>query len=187
MLQTRSIDRETVPVYAVPGDFCRVFAEDMDGLYWLAFLLTGDRERAEKCFVSGFEECFEGNRVFKEWARSWARRSIVQNAIRMMRPAPEPPGRLSSLAPASDEVLAVADRNAPLAALVRLKTFERFVFVMSVLQGYSDQDCKALLGCSRQDLAWARVWALEQIGAFAEPRVPDVTWKADGGLRHEAA
>jgi DNA-directed RNA polymerase specialized sigma24 family protein len=185
--QTRSIHRESVSGYAVPGDFCRIFAEDMDGLYWLAFLLTGDHQQAEKCFVSGLEECFEGNRVFKEWARSWARRTIVQNAIRMIRPAPEASGPSSYPAPASGALLGMGDRNAPLAALVRLKTFERFVFVMSVLHGYSDQDCKALLGCSRQDLVWARARALEQIGAFAESRLPNVTFKADGFLRHEAA
>ena len=186
MLQTKSIHRETVPAYAAQGDFCRVFAEDMDGLYWLAFLLTADRETAERCFVSGFEECVEDNRIFRDWARSWAWRAIVQNAIRMMQPAPEPAGPLPCPVPASDEML-LADRNTPLAAIVRLKTFERFVFVMSVLQRYSDQDCKALLGCSRQDLVWARARALEQIGASAEARVPEVTFVADGLLRHEAA
>jgi hypothetical protein len=28
----------------------------------------------------------EGHHVFKEWAESWARRAVIQNAIRMIRP-----------------------------------------------------------------------------------------------------
>jgi len=40
--------------------------------------------------------------------------------------------------------------------LVALADFERFVFVMSVLEGYSDQDCSVLLGCSEQDVRETR-------------------------------
>ena len=74
--------------YASNGDFQRIFHEDMNGLYLLAFLLTADREKAEQCFVSGLEDAVNGNRVFKEWARSWARRVIIQNAVRVMNPRP---------------------------------------------------------------------------------------------------
>jgi len=42
-----------VAAYAVAGDFCRIFAEGMSGIYLLSFLLTGDRVKAEECFVSG--------------------------------------------------------------------------------------------------------------------------------------
>jgi len=39
-----------------------------------------------------------------------------------------------------------SDNSADLAAVLALKPFERFVFVMSVLEQYSDQDCKNSLG-----------------------------------------
>ena len=74
-------------VYAVASDFCRIFSDDMDGLYQLSLCLTADPAKAEQCFVSGLEDSRQSNRVFKEWARSWARRTIIQNAIRLMRPA----------------------------------------------------------------------------------------------------
>ena len=58
----------------------------MDNLHLLSFLLTADLAKAEECFVSGLEDCVEGTYVFRDWAQSWARRTIIQNAIRMLAP-----------------------------------------------------------------------------------------------------
>src|ERR1700719_5195475 len=74
--------------YASKADFGQIFHEDMKELYLLSFLLTADRRKAEQCFVSGLEDAVEGNPVFKEWARSWARRAIIQNAVRAINPWP---------------------------------------------------------------------------------------------------
>ena len=51
-----------------------------------SLLLTGDRDKAEECFVAGVGESTKAYRVFKEWARSWARRTIIQSAIRLIAP-----------------------------------------------------------------------------------------------------
>lgn len=50
-----------------------------------------------------------------------------------------------------------------LASILGLETFERFVFVMSVLEKYSDQDCSVLLGRSRHEIGEARMRALLHI------------------------
>jgi hypothetical protein len=84
------ISAETSQAYATRVEFCRVFAENMDSLHLLSFLLTADLAKAEECFVSGLEDCVEGTYVFRDWARSWARRTIIQNAIRMLA-APQGP------------------------------------------------------------------------------------------------
>jgi hypothetical protein len=52
------------------------------------------------------------------------------------------------------------DADYGIARILRLEHFERFVFVMSVLERYSDQDCSVLLGCSRQDVGETRMRAL---------------------------
>jgi hypothetical protein len=49
------------------------------------------------------------------------------------------------------------------AALLQLEPFERFVYVMSVLERYSDLDCSVLLGCARRDVIAARMSALQQL------------------------
>ena len=158
--------RTTGPTsYASNDDFCRIFNEETDSLYQLSYLLTADRDKAQTCFVSGLEDSLKGSRVFKEWARSWARRAIIQNAVRVINPRPIGEGIPSSFN-SSDKTL-IAE-PAEIGAILELASFERFVYVMSVLERYSDQNCSVLLGCSRRDANAARIRALQQIGTVME-------------------
>ena len=155
--------------YASCADFRRVFDEDMNSLYLLAFLLTADRKKAEQCFVSGLEDAVEGNPVFKEWARSWARRAIIQNAVRVINPRPaEGSGGSNSASTDSDDKTLLAEEHEEIATVLGLEPFERFAYVMTVLERYSDQDCSLLLGCARRDVLAARSRALHQIGSVIE-------------------
>jgi len=168
--------------YAVTGDFCRIFTDKMNGLYQLSFLLTGDASKAEQCFVAGLDDCAGASRVFKEWAHSWARRAIVQNAIRLVQPARKHAGASSTLAASGD--VKASDDHGLLSALPELPAFERFVFVMSVLEQYSDQDCKTLLGCSRQDVVRARAQALKHLVSSNKTLVPDMAFGPGRFLAH---
>ena len=151
--------------YASSDDFRRVFDEDMNSLYLLSFLLTADREKAEQCFVSGLEDAVEGNPVFKEWARSWARRVIIVNAVRAINPRPTDENGRSNSASVSGNSKTPAVEQVEIAAVLALEPFERFVYVMTVLERYSDQDCSLLLGCARRDVVAARTRAFQQIGS----------------------
>jgi len=161
--ETKQIMRPTP--YASSDDFRRVFDEDMNSLYVLSFLLTADREKAEQCFVSGLEDAVEGNPVFKEWARSWARRVIIVNAVRAINPRPMEENGRSSSAPVSSIGKTPPVEQVEIAGVLALEPFERFVYVMTVLERYSDQDCSLLLGCARRDVVAARTRAFEQIGS----------------------
>jgi hypothetical protein len=48
------------------------------------------------------------------------------------------------------------------AAVLRLEPFERLVYVMSVLDRYSDLDCSVLLSCARHVVIAARIRGLQQ-------------------------
>ena len=155
--------------YATTTDFCRIFQEDMNDLFLLSFLLTADRAKAEQCFVSGLEDSVQGNHVFKEWARSWARRAIIQSAVRMINPRPtEGRGYSSSASVNGNETTVLAGQQMEIAAVVRFEPFERFVYVMTLLEHYSDQECSVLLGCARRDVLAARTRALQQLGSALE-------------------
>jgi hypothetical protein len=157
--------------YASCEDFCRVFDEDMNSVYQLAFLLTADREQAEQCFVSGLEDAVEGNPVFKEWARSWARRAVILNARRLINPRPaegNSRGRSSSDSVNNNGNALPAEQQAEVAAVLGLEPFERFVYVIMVLERYSDQECSVLLGYTRRDVIAARTRAFQQIGSATE-------------------
>lgn len=165
MLEARKVETGQPSPYASRADFCRIFESQMKPLYLLASLLTVDETLAEQCFVGGLHISQEGNHVFREWAESWARRAIILNAIRMLRPR-QTAGQTQ---PAKDRSgWPEMTRRAELAQIMELPTFERFVFVMSVLEGYSDQECSLHLGCVRADVVAARGRALQQIGQSAQ-------------------
>jgi DNA-directed RNA polymerase specialized sigma24 family protein len=159
--------------YATRADFCRVFEEEMNSLYLLSFLLTADHKKARQCFVSGLENATEGPPVFRDWANSWARRTIIQGAIRLLNLRPADENSAHPIARSFDD--ATFPTNQPqITAILALPSFDRFVFVMSVLERYSNQECSLLLGCARQDVIAAQTRALQQIGNSME-------------LNHEAA
>jgi hypothetical protein len=83
-LNTSTVAAGTASQPATCEDFRKLFTEDVHGLHLLSFLLTADHEKAERCFVAGLDECVDGDSVFKEWARPWARRMIVRNALQMI-------------------------------------------------------------------------------------------------------
>lgn len=116
--------------------------------------------RRSGCFVGGLDDALVRNTVFKEWARSWARRVVIQNALRIVAPRP---GAENKAALAS-----ISTERPEIAAVLALPTFDRFAFVMSVLEGYGDHDCAILLNSTRKDVIDARTRALEQLGESAQ-------------------
>ena len=152
-------------LYASQADFHTIFNEDLKEHYQLSFLLTLDPAKAERCLVSGLEDCITGNRVFREWARSWAKRIIVQNAIRELRPRPSQfDSPLSgAIFPDGDQPLSGSGGHFEMDALLRLEDFERFVFIMCVLEHYSEHDCALLLDCSAREIRDARTRALKEL------------------------
>src|SRR5215469_3764361 len=124
VLSTRQTSGPRDKRYATGTDFCRIFKNDIDRLYRLSLLLNVDPELAEKCFVRRLKDSRSGNPVFKEWVQSWARRTIITNAIRMIGPRPD----YISESVSRD----VKQLPAELAPVLGFEAFGRFVFVMSV-------------------------------------------------------
>jgi DNA-directed RNA polymerase specialized sigma24 family protein len=158
--------------YATQDDFCRVFSENVSELYQLAFLLTGDHEKAERCYVAGLEDCVKGSRVFKEWARSWAKRIIVENAIRELKPRPGHSRSSSSAGVFPGGLSNSLSAHFDVQAVLALADFNRFVFVMSVLEHFPDRDCSLLLACSVSELREARLRSLEELAGSRQMAPP---------------
>jgi len=122
-----------------------------------------------------YASCKDFQRIFK--------RAIIQNAIKTV--APVPPKHL----PAQEEAAASSQNGSDpenVAAIVAAwEPFERFVFVMAVLEGYSPRECSALLACPVQDVIDAKSLALQRLAdrpwqeAVAPQRQSDDTpWNA---------
>lgn len=139
--------------YATREDFLKIFAEDLNGLYQLSLLLTGDHRKGERCFVTGIEDCAHEDRVFREWARAWARRVIAQNAIRELNP------RWKHSTPSSIPTVFSHNQQSSgsvghfdMDSVLGLADFERSVFVLCVLEHYREHDCALLLCCSTSEV-----------------------------------
>jgi hypothetical protein len=101
----------------------------------------------------------EGIGAFADWARSCKRAEVLKHAVQMIKPAPEHTDHVSFI---SLKRSATPSENDPFAAILLLDAFERFVFVMSILEEQSDEECATLLRCSRRDVMMARLLALKR-------------------------
>jgi len=153
--------------YATREEFRKIFDEDMNGLYQLAFLLTGDHQKAEGCFVAGIDDCAKENRVFREWARAWAKRVIVGKAISELNPR-RSYSNSSSLPSvfSHNQQSSGALGHFDVETVLRLPDFERFVFVLCVLERYRQHECALLLGCSASEVREARTGAIAELAKF---------------------
>jgi hypothetical protein len=155
--------------YATHEEFLKIFGEDMNGLYQLSLLLTGDHQKGERCFVSGIEDCASENRVFREWARAWAKRVIAQNAIRELNPR-----RKDSSSSSVPTLLSRNPRSSSprghfdMDSVLGLADFERFVFVLCVLEHYREHECALLLGCSASEVRDARTRAIAELAIICQ-------------------
>jgi hypothetical protein len=152
-------------LYATRSDFCRIYVEQMNSLYLLSPLLTADPQKAEQCFLAGLEDSARNNYVFKERAHSWARRSIIVHAIRLLcpRPGEETESNGARLLPLIGNVPPEGQAYPDFARIVALNSFERFVFIMSILEKYSAQECSLLLGCFRRFIINAQATAVRHL------------------------
>jgi len=157
---------EQAAEFATRADFEKIFTEDMHGLHLLALLLTADENLAEQCFVAGLEDSIHSNPVFRQWARSWSKRAIIKNAIKLVSPvsAASPSDENSSRSAVQPQT-GDSQADALIACVTRLEPLQRFVFVMAVLEGYSTTECAALLACTAPLVLSAKAEVLKHMGA----------------------
>lgn len=155
--------------YATSEDFCRVFTQNLNGFYHLALLLTGDPEKAEQCFVAGLDDVVNANKVFRDWVHSWAKRAIIKSAIRALQPQPHDPDLSwpANVVSEKSKLRIIRDGHVEIDSVLALEDFERFVYVMTVLERYSDRESSLLIGCSVDRVRAARICAVEEIARIA--------------------
>src|SRR5205807_6461294 len=106
---------------------------------------------------------------FRDWARAWSIRTIVKRAIGMMQPL----AKESSSTLTSSGLQAGSSAAEIIATITHRPIFERFVFVLSVLEGYTDRDCAGLLKCPAAAIVAARVRALQHLKPIETVSMPE--------------
>ncbi len=169
--------------YDTPEEFRDLFASRGPALLHLAFQLTANSKAAQQCLTVALGDCLSNSSVSKEWIGTWARRAVVRRAIRLIvdtegpPPAGTPVGQeaLIRMRPRSFGMEPVPDLH-----IMVLRDFERLVFVICILEGYSIQDCALLLGRSRKDVYDAQSRAMDQVAPFEKWALRNEPCKASG-------
>jgi DNA-directed RNA polymerase specialized sigma24 family protein len=146
--------------YATACDFAKIFSEDLNRLYLIAFLLTRNHDMAEQCILTALESCLKGTPVFSSWGRQWSKRAVIKQAIEMVTPMETQPEKAADNA---SERESFSETEELVMAIVGLAPFDRFAFVISTLEQYSDREAAALLNCSGQEIKAARIRAVQEI------------------------
>jgi hypothetical protein len=142
--------------YVSKEEFVGVFESEQVGLQRLALLLTANSDAAAQCLSLALEQCLATSFVFKGWALSWMRRAVIRSAISLVRGPGQPlfirangdAERALTTYPESELLVPVANAQ----RILGFSQFDRFVFVICVLERYSRHDCAALLGRSLRDI-----------------------------------
>ncbi len=171
----QSYDRMTpsaVNEFATADDFQHLFASDMPDLFRLAYLLTGDAEKAEHCLILTIRECMAGGSVYKWWLPVLTRNVLIRNAIRIVTGSPARPLRkiphdrmLTAIRRSQQSAIDASDEPA---GVLQLSDFDRLVYVIHLIEQYPIRDCVTLLGRSRQEIRDALTRALAYVDAFEQ-------------------
>jgi len=150
--------------YANWSDFCQVFESNEKEFYLLAFLMTADDQMAEACVLVAMEESCKERNIFRGWEKVWSKRCIIIKAISAI--ASRPLSRDRRLEDGGTRLRELELGNF-LGAVVRLEPAERGVFVVTVLERYSVQECSLLLGRSPDSVKDLKLQAIGHLSEFA--------------------
>ena len=152
------------PAVTMSAEFAEIWLDEVTRLYLLAFLLTAEKAFAEECFAGAMDDYVRSPAaVASAWARGPGRIGVIRRAVHLIRPLPKSvhswsyvQGRRPLLSPS----------HQPFSAITSLGSFERFVLVLSVLEGYSEEECACLLECDPADVRCSRDLANRLTSAF---------------------
>ncbi|HTV15349.1 MAG TPA: sigma-70 region 4 domain-containing protein [Acidobacteriaceae bacterium] len=134
------------PVVTIAAEFADSWIDEVSKLYLLSFLLTADKALAEQCFSGAMDEYVGSSAlVASDWVWGHGKAAVVRRAVQLIRPVPKSV-HCWSFADGRRPLLSAAHQ--PFSAITLLGAFERFVFVLSVLEGYSVEECATMLDCS---------------------------------------
>jgi DNA-directed RNA polymerase specialized sigma24 family protein len=123
------------------------------GIYWLAFLLTGDRARSLEVSSEALASPDDRSPFFATWMHAWSRRVVIAKALAAMRDELAASARRTLSArldkaalPARNWALAQGTTKLQLeAALLTIDVFSRCALLLSLFEGASLEDVAILL------------------------------------------
>ena len=149
----------------------RIFRDKMAELYWLAFLLTGDRERSVQAYTAALNSEAPAP-ALQKFMLAWARKLVIVAALgtlrhqlreSMLRTRAAHPGELKSLghlAPVDLENFTKAELEE---VLLAMDLFQRCAVILTVLERMPVHDAAALLGAEESTVKAAQARGVEEM------------------------
>jgi hypothetical protein len=146
-------------------------ANQMFDLYWLGYLLTGDRERSVRAVIETIEMPDAANPFFESWMITWSRKIFVGKILGYVTPkmsAAELRNRLKRLQAETGRGLKSGiDPTAGKAelerALLAIDPFPRCSLLLSVFERLATEDIGILLNADRESVKTATAIGLLEL------------------------
>jgi DNA-directed RNA polymerase specialized sigma24 family protein len=158
----------------------RIFRDNMSELYWLAFLLTGDRERSVEAFAGALNS-EAPDPTLQRFLLSWARRLVIVAALGTIRSQlresvarnqPATAGELKGLAQMDPADRARLTKSELEEALLAMDVFPRCAVILTLLEGLPVKEAASLLGVDERTVKAAQARG-----------VTEMTWRIAGATR----
>jgi DNA-directed RNA polymerase specialized sigma24 family protein len=140
-------------------------------LYWLAYLLTGQREASVDVTVEALESQDGGNSFFSTWMLAWARRMVIAKALDVIHDELARSARRTASRRVDKTTLPprnwTPDRDATKVqlerALLAIDVFPRCAVVLTVFERMSLEDAAILLDGDREMVRKAQTIGLQEL------------------------
>lgn len=152
--------------YATDDDFEQLFVAEITDFFRLSLQLTATAQKAHRCLIHAMRDCFGKSTISRGFARVWARRMIMRNAIRLVLgidndTASETESELH-LQPSKYRIVELQES----VAILELSDFDRLAFVICVLERLLILDCALLMRSSPNDVNAAIIRVTNRIASL---------------------
>ena len=137
--------------------------DQLRDLYWLAYLLTGDRERSIHAVVGTLEMNDAANPFFESWMACWSRKIFIARVLGVVTPklnvaAGQRPAK-NSASPRFD----MAGKSELEQALLAIDQFPRCALLLTVFEKLSIEDTATLLNADPELVKAGRAIGLTEL------------------------
>jgi len=155
----------------------------MAELYWLAFLLTGDRERSVQAYTGALNSEAPAP-ALQKFVLSWARRLVIVGALGTirrqlreseLRTRPATKSELTGLARSASMDRADFTKQELEAALLAMDVFVRCAVILTIFERLPVKEAAELLGADENSVKSAQARG-----------VTEMTWRVAGAGRPES-
>lgn len=144
---------------------------EMLDLYWLAYLLTGNRDASFQAAVDAAELRKDATPFFSEWVLRWSRKIAIAKSLAAIRDDLRTSARKTDATSFNGDVrlprgwslISHTNKVQLEQALLATDVFPRCALVLSILEGLPLEDVATLLNADRELVKTARAMALRQL------------------------